>query len=187
MQTVAILYCDPHGPYPSLSVPGIWLECWGLPHRDAKRYDGPWPVVAHPPCGAWGRLRTFHRKQDKNCAPRAVDQVRQCGGVLEHPSGSLLWCEMGLPKPGERCDEFGGRTFDVYQSDWGHLALKRTWLYCVAVGDEQLEFPAPRRVAKKTIPDCTGAQRRRTPPDFARYLVKLAASVTRPRSTGGAS
>lgn len=27
--------------------------------------------------------------------------------------------------------------------------------------------------------------RRRTPPDFARYLVKLAASVTQPRSTEG--
>ena len=75
---VSALYIDPRGPYPALVA-----DCWDEA-RDAKHYDGPNPVVAHPPCGPWGRLRFLCKYQDASCGPRAVEQVRAFGGVLEH-------------------------------------------------------------------------------------------------------
>ena len=95
LRTVAALYVDPRGPYPSM--PGV--DCWDE-RRDARNYAGPHPVVAHPPCGPWSRLRFFCRHQARELAPLAVAQVRRWLGVLEHPMGSLLWREMALPLPG---------------------------------------------------------------------------------------
>lgn len=51
--SVAALYIDPRGPYPEL-LGSEW--CWDE-ERDARNYTGPHPVVAHPPCRHWGRLR----------------------------------------------------------------------------------------------------------------------------------
>lgn len=139
-RTVAALYIDPRGPYPKL--PGV--ECWGLPERDAKEYAGPHPVVAHPPCGPWGKLRHLCRLQDPACGPRAVQQVRRWGGVLEHPAHSKLFDACGMPHPikyevngrfaygsSGPLDSYGGRTYYVEQCDWGHVARKATWLYVV--------------------------------------------------------
>jgi hypothetical protein len=157
--TVAVLYCDPKGPYPallgarhSLTFPERALDCWDE-SRDARKYEGPHPVVAHPPCGPWGRLRHMYRGSEHDCAPRAVEQVRKWGGVLEHPAGSKLWEHCGLPTPGEcdacdllharaNCrDAFGGYTIELDQVEWGHVARKRTWLYLVGVPREALEAP----------------------------------------------
>jgi len=90
---VVALYVDPRGPYPSL------VREWYDEARDAKTYAGPWPVIAHPPCGPWGRLRHLSKKDDPSLALRAVNQVRLFGGVLEHPLGSLLFRTAGLPLP----------------------------------------------------------------------------------------
>jgi hypothetical protein len=46
---VAALYIDRRGPYPALVGASM---CWTR-ERDARAYEGPWPVVAHPPCGPW--------------------------------------------------------------------------------------------------------------------------------------
>lgn len=53
--TVAALYVQTNGVYFGLDDVDPWDE-----KRDARLYDGPWPVVAHPPCEqlaplAWGR------------------------------------------------------------------------------------------------------------------------------------
>ncbi|MWL55341.1 hypothetical protein GQL84_23735, partial [Escherichia coli] len=52
--------------------------------RDARTFAGGMPVVAHPPCRAWGRLRKFAkpRPDEKALALFAVAQVRAFGGVL---------------------------------------------------------------------------------------------------------
>jgi hypothetical protein len=203
LTTVAVLYCDPRGPYPSLVVPGVQLECWGLPYRDARRYEGPWPVVAHPPCGAWGNLRHLHKRNDSDCAPNAVARVREFGGVLEHPAGSRLWEHSQMPVPSsDECvehaytDQWGGYSVEVNQVDWGHQCNKPTWLYCVNVPRELHCSPPARKPTHgiwygrfersgHTGPTLLGASkeiRRRTPPAFAEYLVSLARAAAESRA-----
>jgi hypothetical protein len=63
------------------------VDAWGI-ERDATRYDGQLPIVAHPPCAAWGKLARFASGGDRHLALIAAEQIRRCGGVLEHPEGS---------------------------------------------------------------------------------------------------
>lgn len=195
MKVVAALFIDPLGPYPRMPDVDAWDES-----RDAMNYDGPLPVVSHPPCGAWGSLRHLRvpnreRRDDANCGPRAVGQVRIWGGVLEQPARSKLWAHCSLPNPGDPTDAYGGRSLEVCQVDWGHVARKRTWLYLVRV-TAPITFPPSRvpthwvsggrlhdrkgsgGVVPPGIKVCSAQQRRRTPPEFARWLVDLAKSST---------
>jgi len=195
--TVAALYIDPRGPYPKL--PSI--DCWDEA-RDARGYDGPAPIVAHPACGPWSRLRHLYRGGEggPELAVRALEQVRAFGGVLEHPAESKLWWHdstLGehLGRFGAHVDRFGGYCLAADQCEWGHVARKRTWLYLVRVPRSALEAPpfpgrepthwvsgGRGRVGKKAkttpvppgIKVCSAQQRRRTPPLFAEYLVRLA-------------
>jgi hypothetical protein len=48
---IAALFVAPDGVYAGLPGVEVWDEA-----RDARRYAGPWPVVAHPPCQRWGRF-----------------------------------------------------------------------------------------------------------------------------------
>lgn len=190
---VAALYIDPkRGPYASM--PDV--DPWGV-ERDATRYEGPWPVVAHPPCAAWGRYA--HRAHDDGrTGPIAVAQVRRFSGVLEHPRDSRLWRECGLPLPGWLPDAWGGWTVEVFQRDWGHRADKPTWLYVVGCSAADLPPMPPsqpprdawtpsRRVldparlssarprGARGIVECMSkTQRHLTPPAFAAWLVDLA-------------
>lgn len=139
--TVVALYIDPRGPYPALLGAAA---CWDR-ERDARAYDGPDPIVAHPACGPWGKLRHMYRGGEggPELGIRAVEQVRKWGGVLEHPAHSLLWSACDLPWPGEQPDAWGGFTIDVNQCDWGHCARKRTWVYCVGVDPEIAAWRPP--------------------------------------------
>ena len=187
LTTVAALYVDPRGPYPLM--PGV--ECWDAA-RDARNYAGPWPVVAHPPCGPWSRFSHFNIHQCKSLAPIAVEQVRAFGGVLEHPTASKLFRHCGLPFPNEWiADKFGGFTVEVDQCAFGHVARKNTWLYIVGANRARVVIELPRskgtpthrvardrrRTARGELKECSAEQRRRTPPAFAEWLVSLARSV----------
>lgn len=203
--TVAALYIDPRGHYPRLPD----CDCWPV-ERDARLYVGPLPVVAHPPCGPWGRLRHLYKGNEHDCALRAVEQVRAFGGVLEHPAGSLLWEACDLPPPQWHwaarlgypliVDKHGGFTVELDQCEWGHHARKRTWLYLCGVPREALEpRPYPGRppthyvsggrhassrsgaIVPEGVKVCSAEQRRATPPLFAEYLVRLARRARRPR------
>lgn len=112
-------------------------ECYDI-RRNAKSYDGSLPVIAHPPCRAWGNLRTVATRVqpgEKDLGPWAIEQVRRCGGVLEHPAGSILFEFCGCPEVGAPADERGGYCIEVNQFHWGHRASKPTRLYIVGTRD----------------------------------------------------
>jgi hypothetical protein len=158
-------------------------------------------VIAHPPCRLWGQLYKLSTapESERELALFAVDMVRQCGGVLEHPRGSKLWKAKGLPEPGAGVDEHGGWTYQLDQAWMGHKAAKSTWLYICGVAPAEAP-PFLHRLATPTHVvttsqrmrqkkqqgqrvrlECSKALREHTPPDFARWLVQLARVCT-PRS-----
>lgn len=177
MIAVAALYVDPLGPYPKMA----GVDCWDET-RDARTYSGPSPIVAHPPCGPWSRLRAFCKHQPRDCALIAVEQVRRWGGVLEHPQASTLWLACNLPLPGGLPDEFGGWSVELDQVSWGHRARKTTWLYVVGVGPSDvavLRGGTPTHCVNSrnkhtALLELSAQGRRRTPPAFAEFLVGIA-------------
>lgn len=192
MTDVSALYIDPKGPYPKLG----GVDCWDAA-RDARLYDGPNPIVAHPPCTHYGRVRHLGKVDDSDCAPRAIEQVRKFGGVLEHPAFSKIWgreaWQVGTWPGAEEPDAFGGYTVEIEQVLWGHACRKRTWLYLVGVPREALEdppFPGRKpthwcsggrtggsRKGSPIPPGIKAASRRikiETPPLLAEYLLRLA-------------
>jgi len=153
--------------------------------RNAKTFPGHMPVVAHPPCGSWGRLRRFARPVpgEHELSIWAVEQVQKWGGVLEHPSYSLLWQHMNLPKPGDPGNGCGW-SLSVPQFWWGHQANKSTWLY--VCGLERRSCPdIPFRLgeamyviggskSRRPRPTLSKSKRERTPFEFAQWLIELA-------------
>lgn len=198
---VAALYVDQRGPYPAMRGVDAWDKS-----RDATRYEGPHPVVAHPPCAPWSAsLSGLHEREgERPCAVRAVEQVRRWGGVLEHPAHSRLWMALlELPYPNrstascpEGLDRFGGFTIEVCQVDFGHVARKRTWLYFVGVPRAAVDAACPvvhrepthwcsgghraKRPPPPGVKVASAYQRNRTPVAFAQWLVDLARMVHAP-------
>lgn len=159
--------------------------------RDARTFPGGLPVIAHPPCRSWGRLRAFanHDPAEHALGPWAVAQVRRWGGVLEHPAWSTLWSSEHLPLPGE-CSSAAGWTLDIDQHWFGHRAQKRTWLYIVGCQPSDIP-PLPLRFEPVThcvgttrgrvpFPEITKAEREHTPAAFAVWLFQLAARCIPP-------
>lgn len=136
---VAALFVLADGPYSELS----HVDAWDVT-RDARRYNGPYPVVAHPPCERWGRYWSggpsakVRRKlgDDAGCFESALHSVRKYGGVLEHPEASHAFRVFKLGKPPRSggwvlSDDQVGWMCCVEQGWYGHRARKATWLYAV--------------------------------------------------------
>ena len=206
---VQALFVDPKGIYPEL----LGIEnCWDE-RRDARRYAGPDPVVAHPPCARWCRLapsiyartgKEAHRPgNDGGCFASALASVRKFGGVLEHPAGSHAWSKENGLWPNHPCvrgwlrNVPGEWVCEVWQSAYGHLAPKRTWLlYCGKRPPFELRWERPPGThavsgdAKKrraravrgepNRPRLTAKQNIATPRAFAEELIRLAEWSTRP-------
>jgi len=156
--------------------------------RDARSFPGGKPVIAHPPCRAWGRLRHFAKPLpgEKELALFAVEQVRKNGGVLEHPFKSTLWKAAGLPRIGER-DAWGGYTICFPQWWLGHRAEKASLFYIVGVEPDQLP-PLPLRIGEAEFviqsrkrsghkPHVPKRERELTPAPMAAWLYKVAEKV----------
>jgi hypothetical protein len=152
LKKIAALFVESGGSYFDLDIVDPWDEI-----RDARRYEGPYPVIAHPPCQRWGKFwagspvviaRTGKRKikgDDDGCFASALIAVRNFGGVLEHPEGSHAWAAYGLNRPSRMggwiaADTFGGFTCCVEQGRYGHYARKPTWLYVVGVDLPELSW-----------------------------------------------
>lgn len=145
---IAALYVQTNGSYYGLDGVDPWDEA-----RDARRYAGPWPIVAHPPCQRWGKMwfgqpltvkLTGARKKlgdDGGCFAAALDAARTFGGVIEHPWSSLAWPHFDLNTPDRAggwiiADYHGGWTCCVEQGRYGHYARKPTLI--LAYGIKQL-------------------------------------------------
>lgn len=135
---VAALYVQPNGIYAGVPDVELWDEA-----RDARTYEGPHPVVAHPPCTRWCQLAGlvehrygYKKGDDGGTFAAALASVRRYGGVLEHPAYTLAWKAFGLQRP-KRGFWLGtpelGYVTHVEQANYGHRARKATWLYAFGV------------------------------------------------------
>lgn len=138
-----------------------------LPHldiydknRDAYNYTGQNPIIAHPPCQQWSRLKSFAKedKKEKDLAMFCLEQINKNGGILEHPSGSSFFKYAGI-KP----------TISVNQSWFGFPAEKKTYLYFKDC--EPLATPLCFDAITKTVPQLSQKMRSYTTLEFANYLV----------------
>lgn len=187
---VAVLYCDPNGPYPTLPSVDIWDKT-----RDARKYDRRSPVVAHPPCHLWVNFAALNFKRyggehnrpgnDGGCFKSALNSVRLCGGVLEHPASSNAWGAHALIAPktiGWNRVTDTEWVCEVWQSAYQHAARKRTWLlYVSPAGFAPYDLNWARRVGTKQVgwfdrikPTISKKEASRTPKAFAEVLVCLA-------------
>ncbi len=145
MTTLAALFVETAGAYFGLPDIDPWDEA-----RDARRYAGPHPIVAHPPCQRWGRFwhgstakpHQFAKGDDGGCFQAALLALQRFGGVLEHPCDSHAWSHFGLktpPRSGGWVEASPGLwTCCVYQGHYGHISGKATWLLVAGVRQDQL-------------------------------------------------
>lgn len=203
-KSVAALFVERGGSYYGIPDVDPWDQ-----ERDARNYAGPYPVVAHPPCGRWCRLASMVEAQHPD-RPKGIDggsfaaalaAVRRWGGVLEHPAKSDAWAFHGLQAPpktgwGPR-DAFGGASCLVEQGHYGHPARKPTWLYAAHVDLPDLRWGpsdaeglvswvgnSRKRAGRRIL----GGNRilgsrlsSKTPAEFRELLLSIARAVRAPR------
>lgn len=192
--TVAALFVQPRGVYSTLPGVDLWDE-----QRDARKYDGPHPVVAHPPCSRWCQLASLNEKRyghrvgdDGGLFGFALDTVRCFGGVLEHPAETLAWSAHLLPPPhrrgGWQRSTCGGWVCHVEQGNYGHRARKATWLYAYGVELPQLRWGRATPTATVSqcrnhgggdLPRLSKREASATPVEFAHLLISIAESARR--------
>jgi hypothetical protein len=194
---IAALYVQTNGAYYGLDGVDPWDEA-----RDARNYEGPWPVVAHPPCSRWCRLaglvekRWGHKKgEDGGCFAHALWAVRSFGGVLEHPAYSDAFSAHDLPQPlagGWQRTTCGGWVCQVDQGNYGHRARKPTWLYANCVAPPSLTWGQSKESTAAVslgfrdtwkrrlggeVQQMSKRQRSATPVPFRDLLISIARSV----------
>lgn len=195
-QSIAALYVQTNGAY--FGLPGVdpWDE-----KRDAMRYAGPDPVVAHPPCKRWCLLAPFVEARhgykvgdDGGTFAAALASVRAHGGVLEHPAYSRAWAAHGLNAPPTtggwvNADFAGGWTCCIEQERYGHQARKATWLYAFGCCLPDMRWGKSRMPAKALVsrsqvtrrrddtrPRLESAAASKTPDEFREALIAIARS-----------
>ena len=195
LKRLVVLFVEPDSIYKRLG-----LDCYDK-DRDATTYTGNSPVIAHPPCQLWGAMAAVnfarwggeHNRpgNDSGLFRFALETVRRCGGVLEHPAKTRAWKAHGLTKPkgeGWKPCNGGGWVCEVWQSAYGHRANKATWLYLVGeplplrwdrpTGSHQVGQQCRQGIRKtepwRNKPTLSKREANATPEAFALELVRLA-------------
>lgn len=154
---VNILCTSPGSNYNKITGVQTWDK-----KRNAYNFTGRTPVIAHPPCQQWSKLRRFAKEDEaeRNLAPYCLDVVNRNGGILEHPEGSLLW-KIG--------DFTLGKIISVNQSWFGFYTKKPTLLYFVKCSpiSHPITFDCPTR----TFYNLSTKQRNETVPRMAQWLI----------------
>lgn len=173
------------------------VDLWDV-SRDARRYRGPHPVVAHPPCNLWVNMAAVNWKRyarqrpawypggdDGGCFASAMHSVMCYGGVLEHPAFSHAWDVSRLPRPIDAgwtyCSTRDVWVCEVWQSAYGHRARKRTWLLYRGFRklfelDWSRDNTHTHQIGwfDRKLPTLTKSAASATPPAFADELICLA-------------
>lgn len=131
---ITALFVDAKGPYMNDSR----IDAWDS-ERDATLYQGPNPVIAHPPCQRWCQLAAVNQARyglpigaDGGLFEFALAAVRKYGGLVEHPAYSIAYKHFGILRPSKQGwarSPCGGWVCQVAQRNYGHRARKLTWLY----------------------------------------------------------
>lgn len=139
-------------------IPG--LDLWDI-DRDAYNFTGTNPVIVHPPCAQWSKMKWYAKDdpRQKELAFFCLEKVKQNGGILEHPAGSSFFKTAGI-KP----------TISVNQSWFGFRGRKTTWLYFHGYKPiaHPITFDPP---AVKNVKKMGKDERSKMPIDFCLWLV----------------
>lgn len=128
--------------------------------RNAYTFDRDYPIIAHPPCQQWSRLKHFAKedKEEKDLAFFCLEKIKKNGGILEHPAGSSFFKEANI-KP----------TISINQSWFGLSCTKRTYLYFHNC--KPITFPLSFDLVTKTVSQLSQKERSFTTLQFATWLI----------------
>ena len=113
---LAVLFCHKDTEYAGLPGVHLWYR-----ERNALLYPGPFPIIAHPPCAAFGR---FKKRSTQPALPSilCVHLAELYGGVIEQPATSCLFRLCAPP----------GFIETIRQSAFGYPTEKLTHLFWVS-------------------------------------------------------
>lgn len=143
------------------------LDVYGK-ERNAYNFTGTNPVIAHPPCAQWSRLRSFARfdLEEKGLANFCWEVVNKNGGVFEHPLGSSFFKNVRIDM---------SKLYSVDQSWFGFPARKRTLLYFHKC--KPLAFPLKFDAVQVKVENMGADARSLMTYSFATWLVKSVSNV----------
>lgn len=137
------------------------INCYDK-QRNAFTCTGQNPIIAHPPCKQWSRLRTFahQNEEEKYLAIHCLQLINQVGGILEHPVGSSLWKLNFFDK---------GTIISINQHWFGHSASKHTYLYFVNCSP--IPHPLNFNAVERTVDQLGRRKRDETPIALCKWLI----------------
>lgn len=182
------------------------IDAWDV-GRDARKYEGRLPVVAHPPCQLWGAMAKVNFSRwggdhnrpgnDGGCFSSALASVRRCGGVLEHPAKTKAFSVNAIPPPINRgWNQIGPDEWvcEVWQSAYGHRANKATWLFVKGKRPKELKWERlsgthqiggqDKRGKMKNKPTIRRKDASATPVEFREALIQIATQHAAERGRG---
>lgn len=135
------------------------LDLWPV-SRNAWNFNSDYPVIAHPPCPQWSRLKGLasEDEEQKALAFHCLHKVFSNGGILEHPEGSAFFNAAGI-RP----------THSINQSWFGYPIPKRTWLFCYKV--KLLPTPLSFELPSRNFHNLTKRQRSEGTHQLCQWLV----------------